>query len=213
MPRRELRTSPADRQIARSAPNVTASTKRRSQRPPNAVWSAGLSSATRPPAVAAFQAGAAKSHVCGRPIHVGGVYPGFPDADTFQLSDGTTPATADGDRVGYDGDQFASHPLLQATPGARATLKTNIQNGKPVLRFDGVDDYLAAGFTLTQPYNRFAVWQHRSAQNGQHYMMDGLNGDKAVFHFNVDGAKGNNNPLADIAVAAGRCSAPIVIAF
>ena len=37
MPRRELRTSPADRQIARSAPNVTANTKRRSQRPPNAV--------------------------------------------------------------------------------------------------------------------------------------------------------------------------------
>lgn len=48
--------------------------------------------------------------------------------------------------------------LTQGTAGNRPLYRTNIQNGKPVVRFDGVDDYLStAAITLNQPFTAFAV--------------------------------------------------------
>lgn len=73
-----------------------------------------------------------------------------------------SPATADGDRVGEWGDQSGgNNDLFQATAGKRGTLKLNIQNGLPVVRFDGIDDHLASSAVdppgLSQPTTLFAV--------------------------------------------------------
>jgi hypothetical protein len=67
------------------------------------------------------------------------------DAGTWQDSALTTPAAADGDVVGGWVDQSASaHALVQATTSKKPTLKTGANgiNGLPVVRGDGVDDYL-----------------------------------------------------------------------
>jgi hypothetical protein len=67
----------------------------------------------------------------------------FFDADLglAQLSDGTTPATAAGDRVGYWADQSGNgNHVVQATAGARFTLR--VEGGKVCPESDGVDDEL-----------------------------------------------------------------------
>lgn len=66
------------------------------------------------------------------------------DVGTFQDSALTTPATADAAPVG---GWVARNGInaLQATAAKRPTLRTNVQNGLPVIRWDGVDDFL--GFT------------------------------------------------------------------
>lgn len=47
---------------------------------------------------------------------------------------------------------------LQATTAARPTFKTNIRNGQPVVRFDGVDDFLeATGFATGAAKTLFLV--------------------------------------------------------
>lgn len=65
------------------------------------------------------------------------------DGTLWQDSARTVTATTDGDPVGAadDGSGSGNH-ALQATSGARPTLKLSLLNGKPVLRFDGDDDVL-----------------------------------------------------------------------
>src|SRR5262245_37132262 len=72
-------------------------------------------------------------------------------ADALGLNDGDPVGTwTDGSGNGRD--------LTQATAAKKPTYKTNIVNGKPVVRFDGVDDRLkAAGFTWNQPEHVLAV--------------------------------------------------------
>ncbi len=77
----------------------------------------------------------------------------------FQDSTLATPATADGDPVGgwKDHSRWSLH-LRQATASKKPILKLNQLNGKPVLRFDGVDDFLAtAAQTLASPLTIYAV--------------------------------------------------------
>lgn len=65
------------------------------------------------------------------------------DAGTFQTSGGS-PATADADPVGEWQDQSGNgRHFAQATGSKKPTLKLAIQNGKPVIRFDGTDDSLS----------------------------------------------------------------------
>jgi hypothetical protein len=65
------------------------------------------------------------------------------DGTLWQESTRSTPATADDDPVGSADDLSGNGKhAIQATAGARATLKTNIQNSKPILRFDGTADNL-----------------------------------------------------------------------
>jgi hypothetical protein len=72
------------------------------------------------------------------------------DAGTFQDSGLTTPASADGNPVGGWVDQSsAGNNATQATAGLRATLKLNIQNSKPVIRFGGTQWLGLSGLTLT----------------------------------------------------------------
>lgn len=57
--------------------------------------------------------------------------------------DATTISASDNDPVGTWADSSGNgRTLTQATAGLRPTYRTNIQNGRPVVRFDGVDDLI-----------------------------------------------------------------------
>lgn len=64
----------------------------------------------------------------------------------YQDTAGTTPASADGDPVGYWSDLSGNGRHLKKNAGDFATLKLAIQNGLRVVRFDGSDDYLQTSF-------------------------------------------------------------------
>jgi hypothetical protein len=75
-----------------------------------------------------------------------------PDRGVYQDDAATTPATANNDPVAYLRDYSGSHdPLYMSTTTRRASLQLNAINGYPSLRFDGVDDALAA----TLAFGRF----------------------------------------------------------
>ena len=71
------------------------------------------------------------------------------DTDTFQTVGGVA-AVADADPVGQWKDQSGNaNNATQATAGFRPTLRTAVQNGKPVIRADGVDDIMSLGTNVT----------------------------------------------------------------
>jgi hypothetical protein len=64
-------------------------------------------------------------------------------ATLFQASNGTTPAAADGDVVGYIADKSGNlRHFTQATTANKPTVQLAEKNGCNVLRFDGTDDQL-----------------------------------------------------------------------
>lgn len=70
------------------------------------------------------------------------------DATTglFDATSGGNPVTTDGSSVARWEDQSGnSRHITQTTPGSRPILKTAIQNGKNIIRFDGTDDILRRG--------------------------------------------------------------------
>jgi hypothetical protein len=65
----------------------------------------------------------------------------------------------DGDSVTTWSDLSGNgNDATQATAAAKPILKLNIINGRPVVRFDGTDDFLRATFTLNQPFTRISVF-------------------------------------------------------
>ena len=92
----------------------------------------------------------------------------------------TTPAAADADPVGSWLDQFISaHHVVAPSDAARPTLKLNIQNGKPVVRFDVIDDVLsyAGSISTSQTGSVFIV-----------YKALGNTGNRTVWSVGTDGA-------------------------
>jgi len=80
------------------------------------------------------------------------------DAGTFQTSGGSA-ATADSDPVGEWQDQSGNGKhMVQATSTKRGTLKTGIQNGKPVVRGDGTDDFLASATVASTAVDNFTCF-------------------------------------------------------
>lgn len=77
----------------------------------------------------------------------------------------TVPAVLDGDPVGCADDAFnLGNNLIQATLAKRPLLKLGILNGHPVIRFDGVDDFLArAALVIPQPFTVVVVASSTSA--------------------------------------------------
>lgn len=66
----------------------------------------------------------------------------------WQDAAGTVPAVADGDPVRrWDDLSGNGRHFVAPSDAARPTLKLAVQNGRPVLRGDGVDDQLACGST------------------------------------------------------------------
>ena len=82
----------------------------------------------------------------------------------FQLSNGTTAVTADGDPVGYLGDKSGNgHHLVMATEANRPLYKTS--GGLHWLEFDGSNDFLevAYGSTIAQPWDRVSAFRRLAA--------------------------------------------------
>jgi hypothetical protein len=73
----------------------------------------------------------------------------------------------DGDALSaWNDSSAAGHNLAQATGSKQPLYKTGIQNGLPVVRFDGVDDFLKVSFTQTQPETLFVVYKIRTWGSG-----------------------------------------------
>lgn len=90
----------------------------------------------------------------------------------FQDNLGTTPATADGDAVGYWTDRSGNtYHATQATGTAKPTLKLNIQNGQPVLRFDGGDSLAFPNDNLLDlPITVFLALKVNGASGFRYYL-------------------------------------------
>lgn len=74
----------------------------------------------------------------------------------YQSSNGTTAATASSDPVGYWGDRSGNGKnATQSTANSRPIISPNQQNGKTVLRWDGLDDFYS--FTSTALQSVFVV--------------------------------------------------------
>lgn len=89
---------------------------------------------------------------------------------------------SDGDPVSTWGDSSGNGRDASGSGSARPVYKTNILNGKPTVRFDGVDDTMSlAALTLTKGISAvtlFAVCRFRSLPTVQ----------KDVFRFNTNGS-------------------------
>jgi len=68
------------------------------------------------------------------------------EADSFSLADGTAIGGVGNEWLDQSG---GGNSLTQSTAGARPVFKTGIVNGKPVIRFDGTDDFLSMTSALT----------------------------------------------------------------
>ena len=80
------------------------------------------------------------------------------DGTLWQNSTRTTLAVADDDPVGACDDASGNgRHLVQATAGLRPLYKTGIQNGLPVIRFDGIDDRLLVTATSVSAWTVFVV--------------------------------------------------------
>ena len=74
----------------------------------------------------------------------------------FQDSAGTTPVVNDGDPVGMMRDKSGNgNHIVQATAAARPIFHTS--GGKYWIEADGVDDRMAVGFTIPQPWDRVSA--------------------------------------------------------
>ena len=63
----------------------------------------------------------------------------------------------------------------QSNSSNKPTLISSTLNGKPVVSFDGTDDYLSsAGLNITQPYSIFLVAKTTNNTLGRDYLFDGL---------------------------------------
>lgn len=88
------------------------------------------------------------------------------DAGLYQERTGasaTTLAAADADPVGSWLDQSGNGRHMTTTADSkRPVLKLNIQNGRSVIRFDGIDDFLAASFSFPDPAYILMVFAQRA---------------------------------------------------
>lgn len=86
------------------------------------------------------------------------------DASTLFQSSGGSPAAADGDPVGYWADKSGTGGHASQGSGTnKPTLKLAIKNSLNVLRFDGVNDWMALATNIqSNPSTLFAVFQHFS---------------------------------------------------
>jgi hypothetical protein len=82
----------------------------------------------------------------------------------FQDTACTIPAAADGDVVGGWKDRFAGIIASQATAAKKPLLKLGIQNGRPVVRPDAVDDGFSVA--ISKPVGSFTFYYAGNARTG-----------------------------------------------
>jgi hypothetical protein len=134
------------------------------------------------------------------------------DGTLYQDSAGTTPATADGDPVGYwtDASTSAAHSK-QTTSTKRPTLKTGANgiNGLPVIQFDGGDDYLSDGATISlKPFSIFAVFKPTNFSATRTIIGGHVNG----MQFRADQPSGTLHLVKQGAVDLGSASSNLTAA-
>ena len=84
-------------------------------------------------------------------------------ATLFQNSDGTVPATATSDPIGAWMDKSGNQrTLTQPIANNRPSHTTQALNGRSAVSFDGVNDFVSAQFSLTQPVTIFCVGNYRA---------------------------------------------------
>lgn len=121
-------------------------------------------------AVNAVGEGALSSEVSGTPVASGSLPTVSVAASQWFKADAL--ALSDGASVASWTDSAASpQPVAQATGGNQPIFKTNIVAGKPVVRFDGVNDVLSGGKAWTQGFTVLAVV--RQAATGGNYPIVG----------------------------------------
>lgn len=104
-------------------------------------------------------------------------------ADPLTLYTGGSLAAPDGAISEWRDKSGNGRHATQATGVSQPLRKTVIQNGRDVVRFDGANDHLDINFTQAQPYTRFTVVKSRSAENGNHVIMDGGIADNSYLIF------------------------------
>jgi len=88
-------------------------------------------------------------------------------ADSLGLDDGNAVAT-------WTDSTLNAHNVTQSTENLKPIYKTNVVNGKPVVRFDGSNDYLSAvPYSQTTPYTLYVVAKFRSSCSSQKGIIDG----------------------------------------
>lgn len=102
-----------------------------------------------------------------------GLIDAIPDSGLVHRYDATELSLNDGDLVSTWPDIEGADDL---TAGTAPTYKTSIIGGNPVVRHDGVDDYLSTSWstTLSEPYMFFIVAKLQNAgSSNQEYLFDG----------------------------------------
>lgn len=111
----------------------------------------------------------------------------IPDSgDLHARFDATELSLSDGDSVTTWGDATGNgHDLTDG--GFSPNFQTNVINGNPVVRFDGVDDFLDVAFSaLSQPNQIFGVFQLTTLPSGNNSMWDSEGADRETFVVNAD---------------------------
>lgn len=132
----------------------------------------------------------------------------IPDCLTFLWSEAGTDTTTDGAEVATWTDQSGNgNNAVQNTAGNKPIYKANIVNGKPVLRFDGVNDhmsisgaanYSAASLVLvvkatTAGQRAIFSNRHLSAPPGGCLLFAGISGTSKAFAY----LQGSGNQVAE----------------
>jgi hypothetical protein len=139
------------------------------------------------------------------PLSLPGLLAWYSDTGYLQTAAGPV-ASADGDPIGQWSDQSGRvNHLLQAIAGKRFTLKLAIQNGRSIVRADGVSNFLkAVAFASNQPVWVFAALALRSTA-GNAYLWDGNVLDQCSAYQSVAGGlrmfAGTNGPLLTLGTA------------
>lgn len=105
----------------------------------------------------------------------------------------------DGDAIGTWSDQSGGgYDFTQASGGNKPIYKTNILNGQPVLRFDGLSSFMTNSFgtTVAQPMTVFMVVNNFISPRGS-YMLDGIDATNRLAV--LDGNDGATNSLNEYA--------------
>lgn len=103
---------------------------------------------------------------------------GIPDSDVWYDATELT-GFSDGDPVSTWPDKSGPNDL---TAGAAPTYQTSVLNDNPVVRFDGVDDYLQSSFAaLSEPWQVYVVARFRSIGSTQAIWGDASDGAPALF--------------------------------
>ena len=132
----------------------------------------------------------------------------IPDSEDLHAHyDATTISASDGDSISTWSDQTDNDHDL--TAGAEPIYKTDILNGNPIVRFDGVDDFLNVSFSeQSQPNTIFVVFQLNSVESSRNnHIIDANTGNNQAF-FTDDSNDQNYQLFAGNRIGGNTQSAP-----